>query len=159
MDINEVYPNAYLRCADLGGQPRRAQIESVTVEVLGQGEAATQKIVLKLVGRRKRLVLNKTNALALAKAWGPRTENWVGRWLELRPEQVLFAGKMVDTIRVRALPPQAPPEDGGPTGPAVPAKPKAPLPPLSTGAELAAEVAAEGDEWVDDKPWGAAAAA
>ena len=103
-NINEIYQSEFLRADQLGGQPRRAVIEATTVEVLGQGENAQQKLVLKFKGAKQRLPLNKTNALSLASAWGPNTDNWIERKVELRPERVLFSGKMVDSIRLHPAP-------------------------------------------------------
>jgi len=65
------------------------------------------------VGVKQRLPLNKTNATTLAAAWGPKTDNWIGRQADLRPEKVLFGTGMVDSIRVQAVPeaPKGPPHD------------------------------------------------
>lgn len=103
-NINEIYQSEFLRADQLGGQPRRAVIEATTVEVLGQGEQAQQKVVLKFKGAKQRLPLNKTNAMTLSDAWGPNSDNWIGRKIELRPEKVLYAGKMVDSIRTHPAP-------------------------------------------------------
>ena len=103
-DVNQIYQSEFLRAAPLGGQPRRVTIESAEVEVLGQGEKAQQKIVLKFARVKPRLPLNKTNAVSLSGAWGPKTDDWIGREVELRPEKVLFKGEMVDSIRVQAVP-------------------------------------------------------
>jgi len=102
-NVNEIYQGEFLRAEQLGGIPRRAVIESTSVEVLGQGENAQQKLILKFSGAKSRLPLNKTNALALSAAWGPITENWIGRKVELRPEKVQFSGRMVDSIRLHAV--------------------------------------------------------
>jgi hypothetical protein len=141
-DVNAVYQSEFLRAAQLQGQTRRATIEGAAVEILGQGEKAQQKIVLRLARVRQRLPLNKTNALALSSAWGPNTENWIGRQVELRPEKVLFSGKMVDSIRMQTVP-----EVRKATSQAATAAP----------AEVELGDAAEPDGWpeetVDDIPW------
>ena len=137
-DVNQIYQSEFLRAAQLNGKVRRVTIEGAATEVLGQGEKAAQKIVLKLVGVKQRLPLNKTNAQALASAWGPLTDHWLKRQIDLRPEKVLFSGNMVDSIRVQ---PSAPATVAAPT--------PAPVAPISD--------AAEPDEWpeetVDDIPW------
>ncbi len=108
-DVNQIYQGQFMRAAQLGGQARRVTIAAATVEVIGQGEKSQQKIVLQFQRVQPKLPLNKTNATAIASAWGPATENWVGRELELRPERVMFSGSMVDSIRcyVPAAPPAA----------------------------------------------------
>lgn len=120
-DVNAIYQGQFLRAAQLQGQVRRVKIAAAAVEVIGQGEKATQKIVLSFEGVKPRLPLNKTNATFVASHWGPETNNWIGRVVELRPERVLFSGAMVDSIRV-AVPADAPPAQ--PTAPA----PAAPFP-------------------------------
>ncbi len=142
-DVNKIYQGEFLRADQLGGQTRRATIEAAVVEVLGQGEKAAQKIVLRLAKIKARLPLNKTNATTLAAAWGPMTDNWIGRPIDLRPEKVLFSGSMVAAIRVA---PVFEPSKPAPAA-AAPATATAPL-----------SDAAEPDEWpeeiVDDIPWG-----
>jgi len=144
-DINSVYQSEFLSAGNLKGRSQHAVIEAATVEVLGQGEKATQKVILKLRKCKPRLPLNKTNALRLTSQWGPQTDNWIGKTIELRPEKVMFAGSMVDAIRVYVPAP--------PTAPApmyVSAPPKAPVPPAeeevpSTTGGLA--------EMANDIPW------
>jgi hypothetical protein len=102
-DVNQIYQGEFLRAQQLKGQARRAMIEAAVVEMLGQGEKSAQKIVLKLAKVKPRLPLNKTNAQAIAAAYGPQTENWIGREIELRPEKVMFSGALVDAIRVHPV--------------------------------------------------------
>ena len=46
------------------------------------------------------LVLNKTNALILADAWGEEAELWEGKQLMLRKVKRQFRGKPIDAIEV-----------------------------------------------------------
>lgn len=138
-DVNAIYQGEFLRAGQLGGQVRRVAVEGATVEVLGQGERAQQKIVLKFAKVKQRLPLNKVNATTLASAWGPLTDNWIGRQLDLRPERVMFSGSMVDAIRVApAL------ELSKPPAAATPAPPQPPAAPSSDWGE---------EEVTDDIPW------
>jgi hypothetical protein len=141
-DVNQVYQSEFLRAAQLKGQTRRATIEGAATEILGQGERAQQKIVLKLVGVKQRLPLNKTNAQALASVWGPMTDHWLQRQIDLRPEKVLFSGNMVDSIRIQPVQPL-------PAAPAVAVAAPQPEAPLGDAAELPDLV----DELADDIPW------
>jgi hypothetical protein len=147
-DVNEVYQSEFLRAAQLQGQPRRVTIESAGVEVLGQGEKAQQKIVLKFSRVKQRLPLNKTNAVSLSGALGPMTDSWIGCVIELRPEKVMFSGAMVDSIRVHAVPEakKGPPH----AAPSVPAPTPGPAGPTGDAPEQADEWP---DEMVDDIPW------
>jgi hypothetical protein len=99
-NVNRIYQSQFLNAAQLRGQSRRVTIEGATEEVLGQGERAANKIILKFHDVRPRLPLNKTNALTIANAWGPDTPPWIGHVIELVPQRVLFQGAYVDSIRI-----------------------------------------------------------
>jgi len=144
-DVNQIYQSEFLRAAQLQGQTRRATIEGAGVEILGQGEKAQQKIVLKLVKVKQRFPLNKTNAMSLSAAWGPTTDNWIGRQVELRPEKVLFSGAMVDSIRAQAVPDVKPPRAVAPVA--------APAPEPANLGDAAEPPDEWPDELVDDIPW------
>ena len=137
-NVNELYQGEFLRADQLGGVPRRAVIESAAVETVGQGENAAQKLVLKFQRAKQRLPLNKTNALTLAAAWGPNSDNWMGRTIELRSEKVAFSGRIVDAIRVRAI--QA-------------ARPAAPAPAAVAPAEPPDDLPDGVEALEDDVPW------
>jgi hypothetical protein len=117
MHIDQLYPSKFLRAADLNGRPRRVTIAGLKREDIS-GE---QKVILAFTDE-KSLILNKTNARAIAKALGDETRAWAGKDIILMPAQVDFRGDMVDAIRVRAAPPRAqhqqkpqtPPSDDAP---------------------------------------------
>ena len=119
-NVNAIYQSQFLNAGQLKGQSRRVTIERATQEVLGQGERAQQKIVLKFSGVKPRLPLNKTNALALSAAWGPESGNWIGHIIELVPQRVLFQGAFVDSIRINISRDGAPPAAPPPSEPVVP---------------------------------------
>jgi hypothetical protein len=62
----------------------------------------TQKPALCLVGVSKKLVLNRTNATAIANAFGPDVNGWMGKQLNLFSTPVSFQGRLTDAIRVQA---------------------------------------------------------
>lgn len=108
MHIDQLYPSRFLRCADLNGQPMRVTVEGLKREDIG-GEL---KVVLTFTNGGKAMVLNKTNAKAVAKALGNETSAWRGKAIVLVPAQVDFKGDIVDAIRVRpASPQEEPPPD------------------------------------------------
>lgn len=92
MNINQMYPSKYIKSDDLQGQRLKLQIMSVTIEEVGDGE---HKPVMRFIGKEKGMVLNKTNALALAVAFGDDTISWQGREIELLAMPVMFQGKQV----------------------------------------------------------------
>ena len=58
------------------------------------------KVVLSFVGKEKTLVLNKTNATAIAGVHGDSVEAWRGKDILIYPTKTDFGGKLVDCIRV-----------------------------------------------------------
>jgi hypothetical protein len=102
--ISTNYPSKFLRCADLNGRPMRVTIAGIKREDLGDGP----KVVLSFADGEKQLILNKTNARAIAQLYGDETRGWSGKEITLIPTQVDFKGDLVDAIRVRCLTPQQP---------------------------------------------------
>jgi len=56
---------------------------------------------------KKKLILNKTNAKAIAKRYGSKAQDWVGNWIRLVPEKCDAFGQK-DTPCIRVYPCAAP---------------------------------------------------
>lgn len=60
----------------------------------------------------KPMVLNKTNCKTISKLYGPFVENWIGKRITIKSENVKAFGEMVDALRVVSVkPPDATPKD------------------------------------------------
>jgi hypothetical protein len=80
MDIRQAFPGAYLKSADIPGLVQNPMtIASVTEEKLGDDV----KPVIHFYEIQQGLVLNKTNAGIIEPQYGPITEQWTGRQLQL----------------------------------------------------------------------------
>ncbi len=101
MRISQEYPSKYFKAGDLGGQDRTVRIRACVKEELGQGSEKESKPVLYFEGHTKGVVLNKTNAVAVAEAYGDDTEAWTGRDIVLFVLNVEYQGKVMPGIRVR----------------------------------------------------------
>ena len=100
MRIDELYPSRFLRYADLDGKPMRVTISGTAREdVFGES-----KVIMSFADGTKQLILNKTNARAIARILGDETNAWSGRDVMLVPAQVPFKGDLVDAIRVKEAP-------------------------------------------------------
>lgn len=84
-------------------------IADVKTEKLQAGKKTQEKPVMSFRERDKTLVLNKTNARALAAVLGPETDHWRGARVTLTTETVEAFGQMVLAIRVGNVTPPAPP--------------------------------------------------
>jgi len=109
--ISDLYSSKHLKPTDLGGKPVTATIKDVTVESFQNDGDNVRKAVLHFDGNAiKPMVVNKTNFVVLAHAFGPNTDAWIGRQIVVTPTMTPFKGKMVETIRVEPLLTQAAPE-------------------------------------------------
>ncbi len=105
MNIDAAFPSKYLKAHDLLGKTVRLKIAGITVEKLGED----LRPIISFSGTDKTLVVNKTNANRISAVYGRETDDWIGKDIEVYPDQVEFQGRMVEAIRVRvpAKPPQS----------------------------------------------------
>lgn len=109
-DYRAYFESHILRVWHLQGKQRLFRIHRVT--------ALTSVIVDKGVRKMQRqpkielatrdgeivplpLLLNKTNAKAIAQLYGKRPADWVGKWIQLYPTTTEVGGETRDCIRVR----------------------------------------------------------
>ena len=113
-DFDDLYGSQYLAATDVK-RPFAAAIEDIDEQDFArQGERPRVKKVLHLKGVRKPIVLNKTNALSLAEAFGKNFKDWMDKHITVKAEPTTFAGKRTMGLRLypaedeEALPLQAP---------------------------------------------------
>jgi hypothetical protein len=104
MKVSDIYPTKYLKATDLQGREHRVAITNVIFENVGDDK----KLVAYFTGKQKGLVLNKTNARALAKVFGDDSGGWLNKEVIIHETVVDFRGDAVPTIRVK-FPPQVAP--------------------------------------------------
>ena len=97
--INEFFPGRYFKAETLAGKARVLRIGAVERDKLSDGSV---KAVVKFEDEPMKLILNRTNANAIATLYGNNTDNWIGKLIELYPTRTPFGSNMVDAVRVRA---------------------------------------------------------
>lgn len=108
-DYRLMFPSDYIAAPDLMGRDAPVVIESVKVENLKMaGGKSEDKPVVRFVGKKKALVLNKTNARTIAKLHGNQTDEWVGKGVTLYPTTTTFGRETVDCLRIRPTAPNIP---------------------------------------------------
>src|SRR5262245_9655474 len=113
MRVDQIFTSNWLRASDLAGRAMKLKIAAVEIEKIGN--PPTQKPVVRFVGAKKALVLNKVNSMAIASVIGPEMNDWVGKEVELYPTMVQGVnGGMVDAIRIRVPLPERPPAKQSP---------------------------------------------
>jgi hypothetical protein len=112
-DFDDMYGSQYLSATDVK-KPVTTVIEQVEQDDFArQGERKKVKAILHLRGFKKPMILNKTNALALATAFGKNMfEDWPGKKIMVKSEPTSFGGKPTMGLRTypeeEALPLKAP---------------------------------------------------
>ena len=94
MKISAAYPSKYLKAADLQDREHKMIIAKVELEPIGDDD---HKPVVYFTKAKKGLVCNKTNAKAIAAAYGDDTDEWTGKEIVLFPMMVQFRDDMVES--------------------------------------------------------------
>lgn len=100
--VDLLFPGKYLKAADLRGMSVPVVIEDIDprYELQMRNGGKERKPVVKLKGKEKAWVLNKTNAHMIAEVWGKEVTAWIGKTIVIRPEKVRFGAQTVDAVRV-----------------------------------------------------------
>jgi hypothetical protein len=108
MNLNDMFPSKYLKAADLEGKTVVCKIEGIIPELIKSNEGPDErKAVMYVQGSKKGLILNRTNAGVLGGLYGPETDEWTGKRVTMFVCPVVFQGRTVDAIRLKAPPPAA----------------------------------------------------
>lgn len=104
--VSDLYPSKYVKAVDLQGKQVTVHIAQVSVEELRQFDGTRAlKVVLAFHKRAKRMILNKTQCLALARLTGSEHfDAWVGHTITLSPgmahngKPTLIIGRAVQPV-------------------------------------------------------------
>ena len=107
MRKGEAYPSKFLQKEDVGDR-LLVQMQDTRIETLQNPSGHQSDKPVLYLADTKPMVLAKTNWLTIEALYGPESDHWHGKWLELyRDDTVQFAGQCVGGIRVRARTPSA----------------------------------------------------
>ena len=95
-----LFPSEFLTFADLKGRPVAVTIESINIDNLRTRQGKTRKVVMRLAGKEKKFVANKTNCQRIAEIYGNQAKEWIGKVIVIKPDKDRFGNDMVDCIRV-----------------------------------------------------------
>lgn len=109
MKVSDVLPSEYLEAANLGGRDCRVTIDRVEDRHSGKGTDGKpiNKPLLHFQGKKKGMILNKTNAKVIRDkvGLGDEMQSWVGREITIYPTTCdAFGEKNKPCIRVRPMP-------------------------------------------------------
>ena len=102
MHVDLMFPSRYLKAADFQGEPVQLTITEVFRDKVRMVNGSmVEKYVIRFREAEKELILNKTNAKAIAKILGDsKAVNWAGSTIVLIPTTCEAFGEIVDCIRV-----------------------------------------------------------
>ena len=102
LDGELMFPSQFLCAEDLKGRDVTVTIENVSGDdLMCQGGKKKHAFLLSFVGKNKKLVMNKTNATAIAKMLGTEARKWQGQSITLYPTTCKFGKDTVTCIRIR----------------------------------------------------------
>jgi hypothetical protein len=102
MNLNEMFPSNYLTKEDLS-TPRRLVISNVTKKEVWRKNGKQLAVILHFSGNVKPLVLNKTNAIVIARIYGNDTTLWTNKPIDVYHDPNVMLGRdRVGGLRVRA---------------------------------------------------------
>ena len=107
MDMRKQFPSKWLSADDLGTREFTMTIRAVKVENMSPQEGQDNKPVVYFENAKKGLSLNVTNNQTLMSAFGPESNDWVGKEVILYAVDTQFKGRATRGVRVRT-PAQAP---------------------------------------------------
>ena len=102
--INDMFPKPHIT-PDLLNKPYDLMIKTVEQKDLHPNNAQVSRWILRFEKTEKYLILNKTNASAIASLYGPNTDDWTGKRIVLYATKANIKGQVRDVIRIRG--PQA----------------------------------------------------
>jgi hypothetical protein len=97
MRVSDAFPSEFLKAGDIANKQVRVVIDRVEMRDVGDDH----KPVIFFEGKEKGVVLNVTNARAIAQYHGEEMEEWVGQEIILFTMMVNFQGRMQPGIRIR----------------------------------------------------------
>lgn len=100
-NVNDMFPKPHIT-ADLLNKPYELVIRSVEQKELRPNNTAVTSWIIRFEKAEKYLILNKTNANAIASMYGPNTDDWLGKKVVLFRTQAKIKGQMQDVVRVQS---------------------------------------------------------
>lgn len=107
MRVTELCPSPHLEALDIGdkiGDGKIVTVKDVAIKEVGAEKEKRGVVFFEEYTRG--MVLNKTNSRTIAGLYGPDTDKWKTKKIELYRSEASFQGKTVPCIRVRDTRPE-----------------------------------------------------
>lgn len=100
MKVSDMFPSRYLTGSDLKRE-YTVTIKELLHETVQTSQGKKEFYVLYFDNAEKGLILNRTNAEAIAALYSDETNAWPGRRIVLYPVQIKVAGEQKTAIRIK----------------------------------------------------------
>ena len=87
VDWEEMYPNRFLKAAELKGKQVTLKIASVNIEELVGDKGPQIKGIIGFEKTAKQFAINRTNGICLKELFGRKVQEWVGKRVTLFPSE------------------------------------------------------------------------
>lgn len=101
MDYRKLFKSQWFTAGELDGGELTLTVEKVTVETVKNQGGEEECPTLHFKEHKKPLVLNKTNAKAIAAKHGCDADDWIGKQITFRESVTSFGGEEVPCVRVK----------------------------------------------------------
>lgn len=101
MDYRKLFNSKYFTAADIEGGERKLTVKVVRREVVANGGGEEECPIIHFSDFDKPLVLNKTNARAIAAKLGNDCDAWAGQSVTFRKSVTTYKGEEVPCVRVK----------------------------------------------------------
>jgi hypothetical protein len=101
MDMSEAFASPYLKAEDLQNRDVNVTMDRVETAEFKENNRSVTKYILFFQGKKKGVVLNKTNFTNISLAYGKNSDGWVGKPVVLFSVWTDYQGKSVQAIRIR----------------------------------------------------------
>lgn len=101
MDYRKLFKSKWFTASCFEGKPITLTIADVKVEEVENESGKEECPCVHFEGNAKPLVLNKTNARAIASLHGADAEDWKGKKITLRESVTTYRGDEVPCVRVK----------------------------------------------------------
>ena len=100
-DFRDIYKTPFLSAKTLGKKVMTVVISAVYPETVGSGDKeARDKLIIEYDDGDGRIALNKTNAVALAAAYGRDYNEWLGKKVTVKVGKTSYMGSPCDGVFV-----------------------------------------------------------
>lgn len=103
-DYDQLFPGRFIKAGEFKGRPNTLTISDIKLEDMEDRKGVKTKCIVSFAGKKKQLVLNKTNGECIKGMFGRKVADWIGKRVTFYPETVSAFGSKTLAIRVLGSP-------------------------------------------------------